>query len=90
MAEMGNGAGFSVTAVDNRDRRCESCLRRGGRLHRLIMPKATQRYPENEIKVRLEDRWLCDDCYAKLCAAMENEGEEKGYKRQWKGEKRDG
>ena len=75
---MGN-TGFRVAVNKNyrRVRRCESCLRRDKPLHHMILPKATMRYPETQARVRSQEHWLCDECYEKLRAAMENEGEEK-------------
>ena len=70
---------FSVAVNKNRRRvrRCEACLRRDKSLHHLILPKATMRYPETTARVRRQEHWLCDECYAKLREAMENEGEER-------------
>lgn len=72
MAEV-NDSMFQVTVDENRgcSKRCESCMRRG-RLHHLITPKSSLlRYPENSIKVRYREYWLCDSCYAKFREAME-------------------
>lgn len=78
MISMGN-MNFSVAVNMNprRVRRCDACMKREGPLHHLILPKATMRYPETRMRVRGQERWLCDECYAKLRDAIENEGEER-------------
>ena len=74
----GGQVDFSVSVNKNyrRVRRCESCLQRDSVYH-LILPKATMRYPETEARVRKQEYWLCESCYANLRRAMDNEGEEK-------------
>lgn len=68
---------FSAAIDGNRRRvrRCEACLKRG-RLHHLILPKATLRYPETTARVRGQEHWLCDECYAKLRKAVNEEDAE--------------